>query len=305
MGRRSGWRGPCEELALPYLLAGKYPRGLSVIAIQRSFTVIHYLKTHGEARFTDLVRHLAPVSRSALSHLLFSLVEIGEVERHGRLYRLAPTSTALIGNDRSIYALPPALLSRTQPIIERTALELMHSCALFARVGTATMKIMIGHNLEGANWPFTPTGYEWPLVPFHGFARLFLAHASEAVARDCYVRWHPYLQPHLRTENYRQFRAELDKIRKQGYAVDYKDEVSTIMRVVVPVHLPDDTELRFAVGLVANFVYLLQVRSCLRILRAAAHEMTMVLNGNVPNFRFDKVPEKGEHAWMVRSYKDA
>ncbi len=278
---------------------------MSVVAIERSFIVVHYLKMHGEARFTDLVRHLTPISRSALSHLLSSLVEIGELERHGRFYRLAPAAAALSGADRSIYALPPALLARTRPIIEKSALELMHSCALFARVGTSTMKIMDEHNLEGAHWPFTPTGYEWPLVPFHAFARLFLAHASEAVARDCYVRWHPYLQPHLRTENYRQFRAELDKIRKQGYAVDYKDEVSTIMRVVVPVHLPDDKELRFAVGLVANFVYLLQVKSCLRVLRGTAQEIATVLKGHVPNFRFDKVPEKGEHAWMVRPFKEA
>jgi DNA-binding IclR family transcriptional regulator len=278
---------------------------MSVVAIRRSFTVIHYLKAHGEARFTDLVRHLIPVSRSALSHLLSSLVEIGEVERHGRLYRLAPASTALIGNDRSIYALPPALLSRTRPIMEKTALELMHSCALFAPVGTSTMKIMDEHNLVGAHWPFTPTGYEWPLVPFHAFARVFLAHASEAVARDCYVRWHPYLQPHLRMDSYRQFRTELDKIRKQGYAVDNKDEVSTIMRVVVPVHLPDDKELRFAIGIVANFVYLLQVKSCLRILRATAQEVAGVLKGNVPDFCSDKVPEKGEHAWMVRPFKEA
>lgn len=279
-----------------------YP--MSVVAIERSFKLVHHLKVHGKARFTDLIHVLAPISRSALSQLLSSLVEIGEVEQHGRDYRLAATAAAVAGHDRSIYALPPVLLSKTHAIIERTAFDMMHSCALFARVGTSTMKIMDAHNLEGAHWPFTPTGYEWPLVPFHGFARLFLAYASESVARDCYVRWYPYLQPGLRAENYRLFRAELDKIRKQGYAVDYKDEVATIMRVVVPVHLPDDNELRFAVGIVANFVYLLEVKSCLKVLRDSAEELAGVLRSRVPVFRFDKVPEKGERSWMVRPYKD-
>src|SRR5688500_17202431 len=109
---------------------------MSVTAIRRSFAVVHHLKTHGEIRFTDLVELLAPISRTALSHLLSSLVEIVELERDGRKYRLAPSAAALAGNDRSIYSLPPALHAQTHAVIERTALHLMHSCALFARVGT-------------------------------------------------------------------------------------------------------------------------------------------------------------------------
>src|SRR5687767_10783979 len=151
---------------------------MSVAAIERSFRVVHHLKAVGEARFTDFAELLAPISRTTLSHLLGSLEEIGEVERCGRLYRLAPTAAAISGNERTIYSLPPALRNVTHPIIERMALDMMHSCALFARVGASTMKIMDAHNLPDPHWPFTPIGYEWPLVPFHGFAQVFLAHGS-------------------------------------------------------------------------------------------------------------------------------
>lgn len=274
---------------------------MSVSAIRRSFLVVHHLKTHGEARFTDFAHLLAPISRTALSHLLASLVEIGELERTERLYRLGPNAAALAGSEHTVYALPPALRAQTHEVLEKTALEVMHSCALFARVGTSTMKIMDEHNLAQPHWPFTPVGYEWPLVPFHGFARVFLAHAPQSVARDCYVRWFPYLRPNVRTPTYKQFRTELDKIRRQQYAIEYRDELSTIMRVVVPVTLPDDTELRFAVGLVANYVYLLQVKNCLGHLRAAAEKLSALLAGKVPQFHFDEqVPVEGEQAWEVR-----
>lgn len=278
---------------------------MSISAVRRSFQLINHLKANGEARFTDLVRLLHPISRTALSHLLGTLVEIGELERNGRLYRLAPGAAAISGNERTIYALPPSLQTQTHAVIERTALEVMHSCALFARVGTSTMKIMDEHNLAQPHWPFTPVGYEWPLVPFHGFSRVFLAHAPEAVARDCYVRWFPYLRPNVRTATFKQFRAELDRIRRQGYAIEYKNELATIMRVVVPVEIPGETSLRFAVGLVANYVYLLQVKSCLSVLRAAAAELSGVLAGRVPSFSSeDRVPIEGEPAWNVRPTAD-
>ena len=278
---------------------------MSVAAIKRSFRVVHHLKMAGEARFTDLAALLAPISRTTLSQLLSSLEELGEVERHGRLYRLAPTAAAITGNERTIYSLPPALRTVTHPILERTALDMIHSCALFARVGSSTMKIMDAHNLPDPHWPFTPVGYEWPLVPFHGFAQVFLAHGSEAVARDCYLRWFPYLHEELRAPTYRKFRAHLDKIRRQGYGIEYKQELSTILRVVVPVRLGDDTELRFAVGFVANYIYLIEAKTCLAPLRAAARELAKVLQGKVPLFKFDeRVPAQGEPAWAARPARE-
>src|SRR5207237_2602792 len=107
---------------------------MSVAAIRRSFRVIHHLKEEGETRFTDLVRLLAPISRTALSHLLTSLEEIGELEHDGRIYRLASTAAVLSPSLRTIYTLPPTLLTLTHPILQRTAPACGHSCAVSARV---------------------------------------------------------------------------------------------------------------------------------------------------------------------------
>jgi DNA-binding IclR family transcriptional regulator len=236
------------------------------------------------------VHLLCPISRTALSHLLSSLEEIGELERDGRFYRLAPKAAALAGSERTIYGLPPALLAQTQPLITRVSQELNHSCALFARVGNSTMKIMDRHNLGEVQTSFGAVGSEWPLVPTHGFARLFLAHAPESVARECYRNWIPYLQsnPLMRAPaSEKAFCAELAKIRHQGYALEYKEEIQPVMRLALPVQLPDGREVRFAVGLVANFVYLLDVETYIASLRSVAAELATVLAGHVPRAVFD------------------
>lgn len=263
---------------------------MSVAAIRRSFLVIHHLKTQGTTRFTDLVHLLYPISRTALSHLLSSLEEIGELERDGRFYRLAPNAAALAGSERTIYDLPPALLAQTRPLITQCSQELNHSSALFARVGNSTMKIMDRHNLADASPAFAKVGSEWPLVPTHGFARLFLAHASESMARKSYHDWLPYLQPIPQVRlpaSDNAFCAELAKIRRQGYALEYKEEIQPVMRLALPVQLPDCREVRFAVGIVANFVYLLDIESYIASLGRIAAELAKVLAGKVPLTVFD------------------
>lgn len=266
---------------------------MSITAIDRSFQVVRHLNVHGQARFKDFAAILGPISHTALSLLLKSLTEIGEITRKGRMYHLAGNSVVLGGAGRSIYQLPPILLAQTQPILARTAEELNHSCAMFARVGVSTMKIMDEQNLPGEASQFSPLGYEWPLVPFHGFAQVFLAHGSEQLAKDCFYRWRPYLHPEAQVLSYRQFRARLDRIRRQGYSVEYKEEAGSILRVVAPVPLPQETALRFAVGLIARPVYLLELKHCVERLNETAKELADVLAGRVPPFQFDeKLPAR-------------
>lgn len=262
---------------------------MSIIAVDRSVRLLSHLKMHGTARFKDLAALFGPISHTALSLLLRSLVETGQIVRVGRNYQLASDSVVLGGTGRSIYQLPPVLREQADAILMATARELNHSCALFARVGVSTMKIVAEHNLPGTLIHFTPLGYEWPLMPFHGFAQVFLAHeATEVLARDCYYRWRPYLQTHLQAASYKQFRTRLARIRKQGYAVEYKEESGTLMRMVLPVPVPPEPGLRFAVGIVAQPVYLLDVDRCVPRLRQAAEELARLLTNRVPIFLFDE-----------------
>lgn len=269
---------------------------MSILAIERSLRVLAHLKRHGAARFKDLAALVGPVSPTALSLLLRSLVATGEVVRSGRLYQLSPDSVAWDGGRRALYQLPRALRTATDEILRAAATDLGQSCALFARVGVSTMKIVSGHNLRGASPRFAPLGYEWPLVPFHGFAQVFLAHDdSEDLARDVYYRWRPYLQPRSLAPSYQHFRGRLRTIRRQGYAIEYKEETAKLMRVVLPVRLDPEPQLRFAVGLVTHPVGLLDVERGIERLKTAAASLQQVLAGRVPTLVIDEtLPRRPE-----------
>lgn len=265
---------------------------MSIAAIRRSFQVIHHLLSHGETRFTDLAQVLSPISRTGLSHLLSSLKEIGELEHDGRMYRLAASAASLASQGRAIYSLPPSLAAETRPIVERTAKALGHSCGLVARIGDSTMKVMDAYNLSNPHETFPPVDDETPLMPFDAFAQLFLSQAPDTLALKCYRYWQPYLQPNpsLRmAPSEESFLAELRKVRRLGRAIEYRTEVRPILRVAVPVPIPDHSEIRFAVGSTANFVYLLEVDSQVEILQAAAAELSAKLDGKLPANLFQPI----------------
>lgn len=267
------------------------------LAVRRSIQVIRHLKTHPTAQFKDLYRELAPISSTALSKLLQALVKAGELVHKGRIYALGPTAASTAGGAHGIYSLPTDLKEATQSLLEQAANETMHSCAMFGWVGTSTMKILAEHNLPG--WLFSPVGYEWPLVPFHGFAQLFLAYAPEVLARDCFYRWYPYLQTHERYENYPEFLKRLQGIRKVGYAVEYRGELPDILRLAVPVWLPGSDVPRYAVGISANAVCLLELEKCRKVLLGVAQTLAQLLTGRVPLFQIGiegQLPKRNDHA---------
>ena len=257
------------------------------------------MKTHPSARFTELVKVLAPISRTALAHLLQSLCEAGELQKNGREYSMHPDASTHGLWPHGIYSLPESVRRDTQPVLATCAFETAHSCALFGWVGTSTMRILDVYNLP--EWPFQPTGYEWPLVPFHGFAQVFLAYGPERLARDCYFRWFPYLQPAMAAGTYQDFQTLLAKIRAAGRAIEYRGEVPTILRIVVPVHLPGENCSRYAVGLTANAVFLLEAQKCLTALQRASAQLTQTMAGRVPLFTSnfdDELPDrKFEDPW--------
>lgn len=241
--------------------------------LSRAFTIIEHLQHSGSSSFGELHQALMPISQTTLSKLLAELVDLGEVEHVGRDYRAARKDSA--GNELHGYELPSSMRQRSQEILKETAEQTGHACALFARVGAMTMKIVDQYNLEKPHWRFAPVGYEWPLVPFHGFAKVFLAYSPEDIAVSCYDRWSRHLKPNLIPESQAAFTKQLSDIRKKGYALEYQEELSSILRLVVPVHDAARNNVSFAIGLVARYIYLLEVDDCLNVLLEKAARLSV------------------------------
>nr|WP_246459611.1 IclR family transcriptional regulator C-terminal domain-containing protein [Puniceicoccus vermicola] len=243
--------------------------------MDRALAVIRFLQRERRASFGELYEELAPISRTTLSALLSSLKRLEEVEHVGREYM--PARGVLGAGDIQFYELPRKVRARTQSVLTRVARESSHACAIFARVGTMTMRIVDQCNLPDGDWRFSPVGYEWPLVPFHGFAKVFLADSDPELARSCYGRWNRHLRPELIPGSWEDFAKQLGRIRKKGYALEYQEESREILRLAAPIHESSRREVRFVVGIVARNVYLLEADECLRILLPAAKELSSVL----------------------------
>ena len=241
--------------------------------LSRAFTIIEHLQQSGSSSFGELHQVLMPISQTTLSKLLAELVELRKVEHVGRTYRLVWKDSAL--DQRHDYKLPASMRQRSQEILKETAEQTGHACALFARVGITTMKIVDQYNLEKPHWSFSPIGYEWPLVPFHGFAKVFLAYGPKNIAASCYDRWSRHLKHELIPESQSTFDKQLSEIRNKGYALEYQEELSSILRLVVPVHNAACDDVPFAIGLVARYIYLLEVDDCLSVLREKASRLSL------------------------------
>lgn len=257
---------------------------MNLAAVRRSIGVIRYLKAHPSARFRDLRQELAPVSSTALAMLLQTLVEEGELQHSGRSYTLSPGAASAAGSPQGIYSLPESLAKPVGELLDEAAKTTVHSCALFGWVGASTFKILATHDTP--DWRFSPIGYEWPLLPFHAVAQLFLAYAPEIVARDSFYRWSPFVHVNESFESYASFAKRIAEIRKKGYAVEYRGERPEIMRIAVPIWFRRKPDPRYAVGMVANAVYLLELQKCISALVDVASKLAKVLEGSVPAFHY-------------------
>lgn len=260
--------------------------------VTRTLALMRHLQEQGAARFEELVSLLNPISRTTLSGLLAELVREGELEQRGRLY--LPAQGNLLAAGTNIYRFPEGLKARTFPLLDELSQQTGHACALFARVGVMTMKIMDQAASPDADWRFSSTGYEWPLVPFHGFAQLFLAYATPEHARLSYQRWSRHLRPGLCEDSWTAFAGKLRTIRRRGYALEYQEELPVLLRLVVPLHRREGKPVCFALGLVARSVYLLELKRYLPLLRTTSAKLEEALEGRVPAFRFDfEEPQRG------------
>ncbi|QYY35806.1 hypothetical protein [Ruficoccus sp. ZRK36] len=260
--------------------------------LSRALVVMRHLKEQGPARFEELVALLSPVSRTTVSALLDELEREGEVEHRERLY--LPGAGSRLATGTNIYALPTALRAQTHPVLVELSARTGHASALFARVGVMTMKILDEFRPVDSDWQFSPAGYEWPLVPFHGFAKIFIAYAEEGIAKQCHSRWWMQLRPELYEQDWSAYERQLRLIRKRGYALEYQEENSAILRLAVPVMLSGQGPVCFSVGLVARFIYLLDVDAWQAALCEAADALREILDGRVPAFRFTLEPRSGK-----------
>lgn len=224
---------------------------MSHIALNRGLKVLHHLVESRAARFKDISKVLEPISPASQMRLLRTLVDLGEIEKDGNQYRLSASSIFRMATSPHPFALRREVHDQVETIIRKLARDTSYPAALFGWITPGTIIILNSYSPVGSDTQYRPAGEEWPLIPFHDFAQLFLAFAPGFLREDAFFRWNPYLKEAYKGDDYQSFIDRLNMIKEQGHTVS--DVISeTFGSVVKPVFLHEEAIPRFAIGLLVS-----------------------------------------------------
>ncbi len=254
---------------------------MSHIALNRGLRVLHHLVENRSARFKDIAQVLDPVSPASQMRLLRTLVQLGEVEKVNNLYRLSSSSIFRMASSPHPFALRREVSTGLDDVIRRLARETSYPAALFGWITPGTIMILNSYSPVGSDTQYRPAGEEWPLIPFHDFAQLFLAYAPEFMREDAFFRWNPYLNENFKSKDFQAFVDRLNLIKEQGFTVS--DVISEKFgSVVSPILLHGEELPRFAVGVLANDKPDSgKIKEILDALGVVSEELAGILKGNI------------------------
>lgn len=230
------------------LRSSKFITIMSHIALARGLKLLHHLAHHGPSRFKDLAELLMPISPASQMRLLQTLLELGEVEKEGSSYRIAGSGLFESSRFADPFTLSPDARRQMAEKVRQMAHATSYSAALFAWVSTGTMKMISSYAPIGTEVRYRPEGQEWPLMPVHDFAQVFLAYAPDFYREDAYFRWHRFLNVESRMGDFEAFLERLERIRARGYTLSDETRHSH-GSLVVPIRLHQETVPRFALGI--------------------------------------------------------
>jgi IclR family pca regulon transcriptional regulator len=240
-----------------------------MVSLARGLAVIRAFDQGAEAISTADVARLAGVSRAAARRCLYTLGRLGYATGANGRYRLAPRVLTLGHAYLGSAAVPRA----AQPVLERVADRLHESCSMTVLDGdeivyvarASTRRIITVGLSVGSRLPIYCTS----------MGRVLLAFASEAERSGYFSRLRPVRHtPHTIVDR-QGLRAEIQRVRAQGYAfVDQELEIG-LRSMAVPVRRLDQSVVA-AVNVGAQAARVdgeTMVRDYLPVLRGAAEEI--------------------------------
>jgi IclR family pca regulon transcriptional regulator len=240
-----------------------------MLSLARGLAVIRAFGRGAEKVSTAEVARQIGVSRAAARRCLHTLTVLGYVAGAEGQYRLTPRVLALahayLGSD----AVPRA----AQPVLEGVADRLHESCSLSVLDGdeivyvarASTRRILTIGLSVGSRLPVYCTS----------MGRVLLAFASDAERRVYLSRVRPVRHTPRTIADREDLRAEIERVRAQGYAIVDQELEIGLRSLAVPVRRQDQSVVAaINVGVQATRVERdTMVREYLPVLRAAAEKI--------------------------------
>lgn len=252
-----------------------------MLSLARGLAVMRALADEGPRLSIGDVARITNVSRASAGRCLHTLETLGYASASQGTYQLTPTVLSLASN--YLAATPNqfgagAIAQIAQPVLERVSKQLQESASLavlddadiiyLARA--AARRILSVELAVGSRLPAACTS----------MGRVLLANLDDGL-RSRYVnriKLHPYT-PHT-IINKARLRAELDKVRAQGYAIVDQELEIGLRSIAVPVRRRDGV----VVAAVNAGVHVARAdsralcREFLPVLHRAAHDITAALD---------------------------
>lgn len=213
-----------DEARAPHFVKS-FERGLAVI---RCFDADHPARTLSD------VAHTCDLTRAAARRLLLTLADLGYVHQDGRLFRLTPRVLELGYSYLAGYTLPQI----AEPHLEQLVAQVRESSSLCVLDGddivyvarVATRRIMTASITVGTRFPAYVTSV----------GRVILAHGPKAQIEVLLDRAELKSLTARTITSPDALRAELSRVRRQGYAVVDQELEEGLMSVAAPVRDRDD-----------------------------------------------------------------
>jgi DNA-binding IclR family transcriptional regulator len=236
-------------------------------AISRSLKILEILASASSSRFKDLAAACGGVSHASLSRLLTDLEALGYVSKEEGGYRLLRGLQTGSGASE--------LPGSCQKILESLSRDLDLSAGVFAPLGRTCMAIVARCNV-GETAIVGAVGTEMPQYAVHGFAKIFLAHATPAIRHEIYSalpRYVSHQKPPFETWN-----AALDATAKMGFAVESMEWQAHVARFALSVSRTAGGIPDFALGVIGGPGSLANRKTILARLGVARAEMLSILD---------------------------
>jgi len=215
-------------------------------AVARALRVLRYLSRRDDATFGQIVALLG-VPHSTAARLLRTLQRLRYVFKHGRRYYLSH-NIARRGpryNPVGIEGIAPPS-PEAHAVLERLALDCGQTVALHEPLGRMTTVLVDRVTVEGGLSSNIRLGAEWPLLPYHGWAQVFLAYRPPELVKELYDRWKDTGENRLLT--FEQHEARLAQIRARGYNVEDREDHPHVVTITAPVFAEDPGDPVLVVG---------------------------------------------------------